>query len=298
TGPTGETGPTGPTGETGVTGPTGETGETGATGPSLDLPSGSCEGGRPTDLAVVAGATNGKDTLFGGDGNDLIRGDNQNDVLYGKDGDDLLQGENGEDTLHGGDGNDWLEGGNGKDVLYGGDGNDMLFGDDGADELYGGDGNDCLWGGKGADSFFGGDGNDIFHDIDNEDLKGNSPVIIGGDGEDIAMMGLLSNFRADSKNNDDQYVREIEVLNFEGQDKNGKDTTIVLDSESVIDMTDDRNMLFVQGDTGDTIALEGNWSTDGTVHTGDDGRSYMLYTASSNGTDVQVYVDTDITMMS
>ena len=248
----------------------------------------------PTHLIAHPGGTNHVDQIAGGDGNDLIHGYQQGDHLSGGKGDDAIYGDQGTDALFGQDGNDWLDGGEGTDALYGGAGNDMLFGGNGTDALYGEDGNDCLWGGQGPDAFYGGAGNDIFHDIDNADLHGNQPVIDGGTGDDIAMMGGLANFRANASDNDDQYVRNIEVLNFEGKTQGGQDTTVVLDAASVLDMTDDRNVLYVQGDSGDTLTMQGAWSTDGLVHQGDDGRSYQLYTAVSGGQNVQVYVDTDI----
>ncbi|MBI2255359.1 MAG: hypothetical protein HYU58_12115 [Proteobacteria bacterium] len=253
----------------------------------------------PTHLHVIDGDQH-VNQLVGGDGNDLIHGYQQGDHLVGGKGDDAIYGDQGVDALYGETGNDWLDGGEGNDALYGGEGNDMLFGDKGADTLFGGEGNDCLWGGDGADSFDGGAGNDIFHDIDNSDLHGNLPVIIGGDGDDIAMMGGLHNFRADNANNDDQYVREIEVLNFDGKQGDSSDdgvgTTITLDAASVLDMTDDRNTLFVQGDSQDHLTMQGSWSQDAGTHAGDDGRTYIGFTTEAGGQTIHVYVDTDITV--
>jgi len=125
-------------------------------------------------------------------------------------------------------------------------------------------------------------------------------VIDGGTGDDIAMMGGLHNFRADNANNDDQYVRNIEVLNFDGKkgdnSDNGVGTDIALDAASVLDMTDSRHELFVQGDSADHLTMIGNWTQDANVHNGDDGRTYIGYTSQVGGQTVHVYVDTDITM--
>jgi hypothetical protein len=76
------------------------------------------------------------------------------DVIYGGPGDDGLRGDSVEkdggadvskDVLHGGPGQDWIDGGKGDDVIYAGDGNDrFIFGCAGDDVLYGGDGNDIL----------------------------------------------------------------------------------------------------------------------------------------------------------
>ena len=89
---------------------------------------------------VVVSATinggNGKDSLKGGGGDDVIVGGNGKDYLDGAGGNDLLQGGNGKDTIEGGLGNDSLDGGNGPDVLLDSDGDDT---------------NDAFDGGRGKD---------------------------------------------------------------------------------------------------------------------------------------------------
>ena len=72
---------------------------------------------------------NGRDTLTGGAGGDLIQGGNGRDTLYGRAGDDTLEGGNAKDVLAGGDGNDSLSGGRGKDTVTGGLGTDTYLGD-------------------------------------------------------------------------------------------------------------------------------------------------------------------------
>ncbi|MFV5516091.1 calcium-binding protein [Acinetobacter gerneri] len=66
-------------------------------------------------------------TIYGLDGNDVIRGGEQDDYLYGGDGDDVLTSYMGSDTLHGGNGNDTL--------IYGGNSNSYtaFWGDQGDD---------------------------------------------------------------------------------------------------------------------------------------------------------------------
>ncbi|MGN6546343.1 MAG: hypothetical protein ACTHK7_14915 [Aureliella sp.] len=58
--------------------------------------------------------------LFGGAGNDRLKGGSGNDVLIGGDGDDALSGDGGRDILVGGKGADRLLGNAGEDVLIGG----------------------------------------------------------------------------------------------------------------------------------------------------------------------------------
>lgn len=46
--------------------------------------------------------------------------------MSGGDGDDLLYGENGSDVINGGDGRDLIAGGSGRDLMFGGTGNDVF----------------------------------------------------------------------------------------------------------------------------------------------------------------------------
>ncbi|RYG92158.1 tandem-95 repeat protein [Loktanella sp. IMCC34160] len=82
---------------------------------------------------------NNMDTLYGGAGNDIITGNDDDDVLYGGTGNDSLDGGVDEDVLYGGDGDDTLTGGQGNDMLYGGFGNDLFIGGDADDVVVGGE---------------------------------------------------------------------------------------------------------------------------------------------------------------
>ena len=88
--------------------------------------------------------------VYGGSGNDELKGGEYNDTFYGNDGNDELNGQVGNDTLYGGAGNDTLKGGGGTDTLYGGADNDTLSGGLHDDLLDGGAGNDILDGGVGG----------------------------------------------------------------------------------------------------------------------------------------------------
>ncbi len=119
------------------------------------------------------------DLMIGGNGNDILFGNEGTDTLYGDDGNDILQGGNGRDFLRGGDGNDILQGGNGDDNAAGGAGNDIINLDAGDDWANGDAGNDIVNGGSGDDILLGGTGNDIINGgSDNDEL-------FGGDGVDI-----------------------------------------------------------------------------------------------------------------
>jgi Ca2+-binding RTX toxin-like protein len=115
----------------------------------------------------------GGDVIYGGPGFDQmwagpVRGrDTSKNKLYGGDRTDDMFGAHGEDVLYGGAGNDFMMGGGGEDVLRGEDGNDDVSGDDGEDVLYGGDGNDTLGAASykddlGADKLYCGAGTDKY----------------------------------------------------------------------------------------------------------------------------------------
>jgi trimeric autotransporter adhesin len=81
---------------------------------------------------------------FGGNGNDSLQGsaNTLGDHLYGGGGNDTVKGDKGADWLEGNAGNDSVEGGADNDTLWGGAGIDTLEGGTGSDALYGGEGID------------------------------------------------------------------------------------------------------------------------------------------------------------
>ena len=90
-------------------------------------------------------AGNLADSIFGGDGDDVLRGVGGNDSIYGGAGYDTLDGGVGDDTVRGEGDADSIVGGFGSDFLHGGDGADTLIANDGEwpDILDGGAGTDC-----------------------------------------------------------------------------------------------------------------------------------------------------------
>ncbi|MFL6663818.1 MAG: calcium-binding protein [Rhizobacter sp.] len=100
--------------------------------------------GAGNDVFVCADDVWANITVYGGSGNDYLRGAEGNDHIFGGAGDDIIIGQFGNNVLSGGDGNDkiWGDG-----TLFGGKGNDelrALWGQ--ADILMGGDGDDLLVG--------------------------------------------------------------------------------------------------------------------------------------------------------
>jgi Ca2+-binding RTX toxin-like protein len=91
-----------------------------------------------TEILVI-----GDFTLRGGNGSQIVVGDegvqdillgDDDDVIYGGDGNDSIASTTGADYLDGGGGDDIVSGGDGYDILIGGSGDDILDGGDGADE--------------------------------------------------------------------------------------------------------------------------------------------------------------------
>lgn len=120
----------------------------------------------------------GDDTITGGNGTNIIRGENGNDIIHDGSGDSYLDGGEGDDTIYGGDGSDELHGENGDDIIAGNAGNDTLYADAGNDELHGDNGNDSLFGGDGDDILYGDDGDDYL------EAGNGTDTLYGGIGND------------------------------------------------------------------------------------------------------------------
>ena len=128
-----------------------------------------------TVRAALMFGGNGNDTLRGGRGADRLEGDAGNDLLYGREGNDLLRGGIGNDRLYGDADNDRLEGGDHHDLLWGGIGNDLLMG---------GRGNDQCFGQIGADDVRGGEGNDVLEGDDGDRWDAFADRVLGEAGTD------------------------------------------------------------------------------------------------------------------
>ena len=137
----------------------------------------------------------GNDELRGEDGNNYLSGDEGNDVLIGAAGNDEGLGGAGDDRLFGDAGQDHLSGGPGRDQIDGGAGGDTLSGNEGIDRILGGDGSDLIMAGPGNDIVLAGVGNDtVYGDEGNDRLFGENSrdVIFGGAGDDLLEGGLAS----------------------------------------------------------------------------------------------------------
>jgi RTX calcium-binding nonapeptide repeat (4 copies) len=101
-------------------------------------------------------------TVLGGNGDDVITGNDYANALSGDSGNDVITGGGGDDRLFGGPGADRLDAGAGQDYLEGGDGDDILIGGADVDTFYGEDPSCASNGCTGRDQIFARDTNAEF----------------------------------------------------------------------------------------------------------------------------------------
>ena len=130
----------------------------------------------------------GNDTIYGGLGPSAPDALNIPDDGSGPFGPDLVR-DNGKDTLDGGRGDDLIYGEDDNDLIMGGSGNDTLDGGIDDDTIYGGTGNDRIIGGQGADSLMGDADRDTFIINSRSDAFGDT-VDGGTDGNDVDTLNL------------------------------------------------------------------------------------------------------------
>ena len=154
-----------------------------------------------------------RDTVYGGDGDDIILTGDDEDTIFGGSGNDRIDAGLDDDWIDGGEGSDHIIGGEGSDLIYGGDGDDRIWGglgesrpdafnirddgsdgpadpvtDNGMDVIHGGAGNDKIYGQDDDDTLFGDEGDDLLDGgIDDDTLYGGdgSDKLIGGQGNDL-----------------------------------------------------------------------------------------------------------------
>ncbi len=264
------------------------------------------------DIIVQAIASNGETTqvtvtvqvadiaelnpIIGADGDDRLRGTNQNDYIDGGAGDDNIAGGAGADELYGGAGDDVIRADAQDTVVDGGEGNDRVIvetddnftidmaasnvervdgrgGDDvidgsGATDRVvqiGNGGNDTLTGGSGDDVQRGGAGDDVIMGGEGDDnIAGGAGAdeLYGGAGDDV--------IRADAQ--------DTVVDGGEGNDR----VIVETDDNFTIDMAAS-NVERVDGRGGDDV-IDGAGATDRVVQIGNGGNDTLT---GGSGDDVQ-----------
>ena len=143
---------------------------------NIDLQNGIFQGAAAGDSFISI------EGIFGGNGDNTIKGDDAGNTFNAATGNNTLQGRGGVDTLTGGSGQDTIIGGEGNDSIEGGIESDELSGNADADTLNGNGGGDRLNGGTGSDSLTGGAGRDTF--IFNGNNSGADEILDWTDGID------------------------------------------------------------------------------------------------------------------
>ena len=215
-----------------------------------------------------------EETATGTDNNDTINmGEGEGQVAYGEEGNDTIKMGDGSSTTeqeaHAGDGDDTIEVG-GKDFKAYGEAGDDTFKVDSNDFKSGGS--------KGAD------------------FDGSKALIDGGEGLD----GLTI---SDDMNIDFGGLSD-NISNIENIDlgKGAQDITN-LSIDDVLDMTDEDNVLRIDGDTSDSISLNtdsdggGEWTLGDFKTDAETGTTYQEVTGQDgDGHDVTLEISTNVTI--
>ncbi len=202
--------------------------------------------------------------IFGGLGDDDLRGFSGIDHLYGGQDNDTLRGFSADDSLADRSGGaDTLFGGAGDDTLEAGDGKDQMVGGTGSDTLFGGDASDRLNGASGSDTAYGGNINDTFI----IDTQGDVLIEVAGEGsQDVVRTDAADYTLADSAMVERANInRTAGNASFTG---NNEDNTLLGSTQA--------NQL--AGDSGDDV-LNGFAGTDLLIG-GSGGDTFVVDTAS------------------
>ncbi|MDH2296439.1 hypothetical protein QD280_17700, partial [Cobetia sp. 1AS1] len=213
------------------------------------------------------------------DGSSVFSGIDASSILVGGAEADIFD-ESSSDTsvyLYGFAGNDVLTGGSASDALQGGDGDDTLIGSLG---------DDYLSGGAGSNIFDGGDGDDTIVTstltFDVEGGVGIDTLSFDNTGESIDLTALLD---ADASVNT---AANIEVLDISASSETG--TSLKIDADTVLNLTDGDNELYIDGDEGDSVEAAG--ATSSATTTEFNGTTYDTYQLG----EATLYIDQDVTV--
>jgi hypothetical protein len=162
-----------------------------------------------------------------------------------------------------------------------------------------------LIGGAGNDKFLGGPGDDTIVP-DSDDLQADKNVLDGGEGFDVMLLdfnldtdtGLYEDSK--DKDNNQDAISNIERISLGSGDSG---VTLTLHPEDVLSMTDADNVLYVTGESNDTVQLDSaEWESAGppvvdpTAGGSTMSGTFDMFTAAvgPSNTLVTVYVEQDV----
>ncbi len=233
------------------------------------------EDAKIADFTTVANRLLAKDpSIFGGDGNDVLRGTKKSDFFQAGKGNNTMFGDEGDNVFVAAEGNDIAHGGNGADLFYLGDGNNTMFGKNGIGIFMAGDGNNTAHGGKDRDLFLFGDGNNTVH-------TGNGMnIVMTGKGKDIVYGG-----------NDRDYI-----YTGAGDDiihgGNGNDLISAGTGNDVIYLGNGANKLIL--DKGEGAATVRNFNANDSISLGTTASKADFITTQLFGLDTQIFAGGDL----
>lgn len=149
----------------------------------------------PGEMVVLVVSEPGRDLLIEGAHNETdYRTGMVDDAIYGGTGNDILRGHVGDDIIAGGQGGDVISSGKGNDTVEGGSDADIIFSGRGSNEIDGGEGDDLfiVSGGRGDDhsTIITGKGNDLIlispgQNLTIKDFEGGDRIGFDGAFQDI-----------------------------------------------------------------------------------------------------------------
>ncbi|WP_218024749.1 beta strand repeat-containing protein [Cobetia marina] len=173
----------------------------------------------------------------------------------------------------------------GNDSLIGGLGNDVIRGGEGDDSLVGNAGDDLLIGGSGSNTFDGGAGDDLIVtsslDFTIEGGADIDTVSFDGTGKGIDLVAL-------SAQAEPSVMTNIEVLDISASSETG--TSLKIDADTVLNLTDGDNELYIDGNEGDSVEAAG--ATSSATTTEFNGTTYDTYQLG----EATLYIDQDVTV--
>ncbi|MGK8252537.1 Ig-like domain-containing protein [Moraxella lacunata] len=189
-----------------------------------------------------------------------------------------------------GESNDYIVGSTQADIIYGGIGDDVIVGNGGGDTLIGGAGNDVLFYAKDA----------VLIDGDGANNQGGKAT----DGKDyVDILSLTHWLELDENNNplpidfnDVRNVKNIEEIDM----RNDFAQTLEITADTVLNMTDGRNQLFIRGDVDgdgrDTVKLMKGMNTESEETYNDEktGTTFKVYEGYTDDGSVKLYIQDGI----